>query len=986
MSSSTASMRMLPPLKNAMSSPYTAIEARISDMTQPLEDEVVSFFWNINWLIMLGIVVIWELHFFEYGGVGLCLSNSQCYWWYTQTVILTFIKSLVGKLSTESCLVLTRVPYSKCWCYMVCIQNINSIPLIIKTLLFRYWSDRDLKKEVKYQVEYQRARPVDDRSEILVPHVPGIWGPKDPLFKERIVKAVAGISQAELENFSDTNCMKRFLNNSPRADYLVDPDLVDFQNMIPTHAPLLDILHYDAIRKDSWDFPSAQTLAHWKSLRGVSYEYLDLVEVKEIVIGSSSEAQIAEFSDWVFERIKENEDIMGSGALSFDVEDLKITYYDYIRMSQVSFRSMDIVLAKKLGKYKPIEAPLFECEEFKDKDCYMNLPVKIMFGDGVTWCAMISFDIVETDKGMVMTLHDINKSILDLLEKLPVVYGLGIKGDVVSVEVTLRELSGKEFQMAGFIDLGNLAVLAGWELQYRHMTAMSMIVLGGTMNKVCSIADSLWGISYRKLPDALKVYALADIKFGFMTYHVLMSLLLRQLFPDPDIACRLSDVDQKQYVTWFSSWIRDALQGTVIADKEFARARNRHELMLSIKFRDSAGRLSDFSPERIKFIKRMVYWPTLTAGGPRYLQPVRVKYLEQYEVLRMSQVPNANSMFSKELTTADFLYASFGHENLGSLDITLSVPRSLVPGQLGLVCHPDLYDMVLVMNNNDLVPAAFFREAGRANRDLPQAMLEWMRLDLTNIERLLDACVRSEMMSKFFRSKYEHFRLLYLRCSNREALRVRAIEDVISNDNRRAREECELRLAKARLDLDYCTELQVKLDRLVKCPVYQDRTNWKVWAEAHKPHKFVPRPRTPPRVSATVKYSQGKVVSLSTGGQKRDRSQSVKSRLGNRLPRSRSRTPAPKRGRSQEQKQVVFARSHEEVVRDPSIPLRARSHGREPDEHESGGRVSKAGGRKKKKKGAASTSASKLKPLTQDVIEEEGRDFEPEPEYFSYDF
>ena len=73
-------------------------------------------------------------------------------------------------------------------------------------------------------------------------------------------------------------------------------------------------------------------------------------------------------------------------------------------------------------------------------------------------------------------------------------------------------------------------------------------------------------------------------------------------------------------------------------------------------------------------------------------------------------------------------------------------------------------------------------------------------------------------------------------------------------------------------------------------------------------------------------------------------------------------------------------------MRDPSIPLRARSHGREPDEHESGGRVSKAGGRKKKKKGAASTSASKLKPLTQDVIEEEGRDFEPEPEYFSYDF
>ena len=60
----------------------------------------------------------------------------------------------------------------------------------------------------------------------------------------------------------------------------------------------------------------------------------------------------------------------------------------------------------------------------------MTLPVKIMFGDGVSWCAMTSFDIVETDKGMVMT----NQTILDLLEKLPIVYGLGIKADVLSVE------------------------------------------------------------------------------------------------------------------------------------------------------------------------------------------------------------------------------------------------------------------------------------------------------------------------------------------------------------------------------------------------------------------------------------------------------------------------------------------------------------------------------------------------------------------------
>ena len=139
-------------------------------------------------------------------------------------------------------------------------------------------------------------------------------------------------------------------------------------------------------------------------------------------------------------------------------------------------------------------------------------------------------------------------------------------------------------------------------------------------------------------------------------------------------------------------------------------------------------------------------------------------------------------------------------------------------------------------------------------------------------------------------------------------------------------------------------------------------------------------------VILTRKNVASKVADIyDPGGQKRVWSQSVKSHLGYRMPRSRNRTPAPKGGRSQEQKEVVFVKNYEEVVRDPSIPLCARSHRREANEHEPGGRVSKAGGRKKMK-GAASRLASKLKPFTQHAIEEEGIDFKPEPEYFTYDF
>ena len=70
------------------------------------------------------------------------------------------------------------------------------------------------------------------------------------------------------------------------------------------------------------------------------------------------------------------------------------------------------------------------------------------------------------------------------------------------------------------------------------MTAMGVQVIGSLLNKMVSTGgDDLCGLKWSMIPDALKCYALGDIKFGFITYNVLAGLLLRDIFPDPDALC-----------------------------------------------------------------------------------------------------------------------------------------------------------------------------------------------------------------------------------------------------------------------------------------------------------------------------------------------------------------------------------------------------------------------------------------------------------------
>ena len=86
------------------------------------------------------------------------------------------------------------------------------------------------------------------------------------------------------------------------------------------------------------------------------------------------------------------------------------------------------------------------------------------------------------------------------------------------------------------MDLGAIAVLAGWNQLTTNMLALHATVLGGVLNKMVSLGDSTWGSRWGVLERSLRAYCIVDVHHGQVVY-ILASLLLWDLFPDLNGTC-----------------------------------------------------------------------------------------------------------------------------------------------------------------------------------------------------------------------------------------------------------------------------------------------------------------------------------------------------------------------------------------------------------------------------------------------------------------
>ena len=382
--------------------------------------------------------------------------------------------------------------------------------------------------------------------------------------------------------------MRLYLRQSFK-DKLVIPKALLNKEFLPMGAPLLDFLTVETEGPTGWKYPKLEDLREYQSNRGLTFSVLEEVEVREIICGISTQDEIEKFHEWVTEKHIENQDKFDTGVMSVDGEDVKASYYDIMRMAG------EIVIANpgiQVFKSRIDDRAVPGIRE----DGWKQTPGKIMFGDGLTWTGIISLPYKrDKDGNYLISRITVQPRLLEVLKDLPVCTGVGVRRDVVGIEEFYSILSGETVELNGFLDLSAMAAAAGYKLRARNMTAMGVQILGTVLNKTVSTGDDSWGIPWNELPRSLQVYGIGDIRFGFICYNVLAGIIARDLFPEPEIVCKILKTEQRGAISWVLEWIIKSLEGVELHQQADKDATTRRELLSALRFGNSRNKV-DISP------------------------------------------------------------------------------------------------------------------------------------------------------------------------------------------------------------------------------------------------------------------------------------------------------------------------------------------------------------------------------------------------------
>jgi len=692
----------------------------------------------------------------------------------------------------------------------------NSVYNLI--FLFSLIGAIEFREEIARRIEESRRREYDDSLSLLIPQ-PGekTWGEKRVFGKVEMIAEVVGYRH-RIARKKDKICMDKYLDGIDKMNLDV-PGIGRKDDYLPMGAPILDYLTENVRAGAGWKYPKLEDLESYQSNRGLSWDMLDQVEVRELICGVSSEEEIKDTHHWLRDQYDKDQERFGTRIISMDVEDVFCTHYDILRMAgDLEITTDNSVLNSKPETYR---------RSGLAKDVHKNIPGKLMIGNGISWALIISLDLHRNEKDeYLLERMSVQPGLLNLLRDLPVSAGLGVRRDVREIEEFYSTISGVHVELAnGFIDLASMAVAAGYKFHAKNMTALGVQILGTLLNKTVSTGDDLWGLPWAEIPASLQVYGLGDLKFGFIVYNVLAGVLLRDLFPDPDIVCRYLECDQEGAVNWFLDWLVLSLEGTEFHADSEERAVTRIDLLKSLRHRDSRDKLASGPPPYIMIWTRLLgSWPSITQGGCRFLIQCREWFLVQIRILARARLQWMDGRVLRLPAEDDLMYARFGlsPEQLGSPDWR----QPARPGS-GMGRPREMPVAVVRFDPSTTRSSEIGRLCSELGRPQRWAILEWARLFPEKLQFFFNRMARDKGFRVFYRSIYDCLRLLYLRIFGQAPVRVMLVEkqlneciDRMLDQERSALERCEIEVVIRRSRVLWLEE--VKSDWKFK-----ERSRWK---------------------------------------------------------------------------------------------------------------------------------------------------------------
>ena len=751
---------------------------------------------------------------------------------------------------------------------------------LLKMYFSRLLTKENFRKAVKERWAAERGVKFEEKMRMLIPaQFPKVWGETRIANKIDMVGDLTGRTH-RINTGGDERYMSLYLRRVSESG-LDWPDKLTLDQFLPLHAPLLDFLVEDAKRIDAWKYPKLEELEKYQRIRGLNLKMLDRIEVRELVCGVSPASEILEVRNWVEEMQDADQRLFGTRVVSFDVEDVKTTYFDTLRMAgRATINPKNAVLKRKCDP---------EMMTGVSKDKFKQIPGKIMFGNGISWTCLISLDLKRNKrKEYVLERMTVQPELLEFLRDLPVSAGLAVQRDVRGVEEFYSLISGEDVRLErGFLDLTSLAILAGYKFQSRNMTAMGVQVIGTLLNKNVSTGDDWWGERWQLIPESLKCYALGDIQFGFMTYNILAGLLLRDVFPDPEVLCKYMKCDQKSASDWFLEFLLVSLEGVEYHQKAEEEAGTREEMILSLRYRDEREKLFEFSPPFIRlWTKILGRWPAPTSGGCRYLLEAREWFLVQAQVLAEAGYTWSKEMKLNAPDKDEKEYARFG---LDPEDLERQDWSKPVESLRGFERPSGLRIPLLVLDMEKVKSKEIGETCTQIGRCQRWSLLEWARMNPRELVKFFMRMERNVGFQQFYGGLYDAMRLCYRRMVDKKAPVVEVTEKRLRSAVLQSLEEESEGLRKCEEELRVRKKRVERLTKLSEDWEYEERTRWREEA---------------PLPSSKARSGVKRKKSSKPGKQKRMKMKSVReaaagSRVGEPVGLSPSQpSPGSSRGRS----------------------------------------------------------------------------------------
>ena len=426
----------------------------------------------------------------------------------------------------------------------------------------------------------------------------------------------------------DRNLMTEFIKRN-HAEFL--PNLkIDIRGYMSGRAPLLSYLQAEAQGDHTnWWYPAPALIEDLSDAASIDQNSTKLT-VKEVTIGVNSDEEFYDFDRWVMSQHKDNQDKFPSGLTSLDIEEIKIR--------KSSFTLLKNKVAQENTRPIRVAVP-----GFNESNC-TNIPAKIMFGDGRKWMGIIRFNWkMEVNRDGIRT-YVLDTSKIEephvaffTIRQLKYLTGQGILNDRNGLQDFLKTIYNIDVQLPKCIEMDSISHAAGYRLRKSGMFTTNLTVMGGLLNKEVSCADGMWCEEYHKLPAGFQAYLIGDVRVGYTNSIVLLSLLMRNIFPDPHVLCTVLQLNQKEAVRWFCDLVVRCLSELGINPDEKFSSETRQELVNSLRgYTDTYPRKMTARPppQTRVFAKLIPDWPTVPYGGARELHQVVAFFVEQYRTLQ----------------------------------------------------------------------------------------------------------------------------------------------------------------------------------------------------------------------------------------------------------------------------------------------------------------------------------------------------------------